>query len=68
MRLRIKKITKSGKDEYEWIQNVESVIIFDDVKAKIEVCADCCVRVPVIKNGDVYKHVKKEIDNNTETN
>ena len=50
MRLLIKK---PGKNNYEWVQNVESVIVFDDVKARIEVCADCCVKVPVIKNGDV---------------
>ena len=53
MRLLIKKITKSGENEYKWVKNVESVIVFDDVKARIEVCSDCCVRVPVIKNGDV---------------
>lgn len=56
MRLLIKKITKSGKDEREWVRNVESVIVFDDVKPRLQVDSDLCVRKPVeLKNLDKYK-------------
>ena len=54
MRLLIKKITKSGKNEYEWIKNVEMVIALDDTKPRIQIDPDCCVRVPIMPK-DIQK-------------
>lgn len=39
--------TKSGEVKREIYKRIDKAIFFDDVKARIQVDNDCCVRVPV---------------------
>jgi hypothetical protein len=51
--------TKSGQKLYKKITGVEKVIVFDDVKARIQVDSDCCVRTPV-RPKDVERYVEED--------
>lgn len=60
MYIYVKKETNSGKIINYKINNVKKVIAFDDVKAKIQIDEDCCVRTPVRPKDELDKVVELE--------
>lgn len=59
MEILIERETKSGQKKYEKIRGVLKVIAFDDVKARIQIDEDCCVRTPV-RPKDIEKYIECE--------
>lgn len=60
MYISVKKQTKSGGFVTYKVNDVKKVIVFDDVKARLQIDEDCCCRTPVRDKVDLDKAIELE--------